>query len=59
MRDMDRARRSLPIFAYREDVLNAIALNQLVIVAGDTGCGKSTQVAILVLLGGWKYMAYS
>ena len=43
---MDLARRSLPIFAYREDVLNAVALNQLVIVAGDTGCGKSTQVAL-------------
>ena len=35
---------NLPIFKYREKIIEAVKSNQVVIVAGDTGCGKSTQV---------------
>src|SRR5262245_29242224 len=35
---------ALPITARRDDLLAAIADNQVVIVAGETGSGKSTQL---------------
>ena len=38
----DRA--ALPITAYQDAIVNAVAENPCVLVAGDTGCGKSTQV---------------
>src|ERR1700691_265612 len=34
----------LPISARREAILEALAANQVLIVAGDTGSGKSTQL---------------
>ena len=34
----------LPIFLYKEKIVSTIQENQVVVVAGDTGCGKSTQV---------------
>jgi ATP-dependent helicase HrpA len=34
----------LPIFARREDILQALREQQVLIVAGDTGSGKSTQL---------------
>ena len=39
-----QAQATLPIRQYRSQILEAIRKNQVVIVAGDTGCGKSTQV---------------
>ncbi len=39
----------LPITDRRDDLLQAIADNQLVIVAGETGSGKSTQIPKLCL----------
>lgn len=38
----DRA--ALPIAKYRDAILAAVASNRCVLIAGDTGCGKSTQV---------------
>ena len=38
---------SLPISNFKEQIVNALGCNQVVIIAGDTGCGKSTQVIIL------------
>ena len=35
---------NLPIAAYRDEIINTVMSNQVVVVAGDTGCGKSTQV---------------
>jgi HrpA-like RNA helicase len=37
-------RQQLPIYGYREEIINAIASNRVVIISGDTGCGKTTQV---------------
>lgn len=41
---VQRDRESLPIWQYKDRIVEAIRDNQVVIVAGDTGCGKSTQV---------------
>ena len=38
-------RRALPAFAVRDDVLTVVRDNQVVIVVGETGSGKTTQLA--------------
>lgn len=40
---------SLPVSARREDIAQAILANQVVIVCGETGSGKTTQLPKLVL----------
>lgn len=37
-------RASLPIFAHREEIIETIESNQVVIISGETGSGKTTQV---------------
>lgn len=37
-------RRSLPAFKEKERLLQAIAQNQVVVISGETGCGKTTQL---------------
>lgn len=39
-----RDRVSLPIAAFEDAIVRAVASHPCVLVAGDTGCGKSTQV---------------
>ncbi|KAH0630392.1 hypothetical protein JD844_013388 [Phrynosoma platyrhinos] len=41
---IQEVRRSLPIFPYREDLLAAIAEHQILIIEGETGSGKTTQI---------------
>ncbi len=40
---------NLPICAYREDILNLLRENQVVIICGDTGSGKTTQLPQMAL----------
>ena len=42
----------LPIAAHREKILAALARHQVIIVSGDTGSGKTTQLPKLALLAG-------
>ncbi|CAI5767896.1 pre-mRNA-splicing factor ATP-dependent RNA helicase DHX16 [Podarcis lilfordi] len=41
---IQEVRRSLPIFPYRADLLAAIAEHQTLIIEGETGSGKTTQI---------------
>ncbi|XP_029441460.1 pre-mRNA-splicing factor ATP-dependent RNA helicase DHX16 isoform X2 [Rhinatrema bivittatum] len=41
---IQEVRRSLPVFPYRADLLAAIAEHQILIVEGETGSGKTTQI---------------
>jgi ATP-dependent RNA helicase DHX29 len=43
-REMLKSRVKLPIWNFKDQLLRAIEENQVVIVCGETGCGKSTQV---------------
>ena len=43
------SRMTLPIWNYRDELLDAIKQHQTVIVCGETGCGKSTQVPAFIL----------
>ena len=42
-------RRALPIASYREKILNMVRENQVCLLNGGTGCGKSTQVPQFLL----------
>jgi len=44
IRKLRQAQRNLPIARFRQDLRDALDTSRVVIVAGDTGCGKSTQV---------------
>lgn len=43
------ARRDLPMFKYREQLLQAIEEHQILIIVGETGSGKTTQVCPVTL----------
>jgi len=43
---------ALPITAHREEILQAIASHQVIVVAGETGSGKTTQLPKLCLDAG-------
>jgi ATP-dependent helicase HrpA len=44
--------RELPIVARRQDIVRAIRDHQVVIISGETGCGKSTQIPKFCLEAG-------
>lgn len=46
---MLQSRSQLPMWHFRDQVLRAVGENQVVIVCGETGCGKSTQVPAFLL----------
>jgi ATP-dependent RNA helicase DHX8/PRP22 len=46
-------RESLPVFKFRKQLLDAVAQNQLLIVVGDTGSGKTTQMTQYLAEGGY------
>lgn len=43
-REMQQQRKRLPVFERRDELLQAIDENQIIIVQGETGCGKTTQI---------------
>ncbi|XP_049871809.1 3'-5' RNA helicase YTHDC2-like [Pectinophora gossypiella] len=47
--DLVKFREKLPVYEQRQELINAINHNQVIIVAGATGCGKTTQLPQLVL----------
>lgn len=52
-----RDQKNLPIFQYRDKIVDLIRLHPVVVVAGDTGCGKSTQVPQYLLSAGFSHIA--
>ncbi|XP_037089684.1 LOW QUALITY PROTEIN: ATP-dependent DNA/RNA helicase DHX36-like, partial [Pollicipes pollicipes] len=46
---LDAFRRALPAFQQREHILQLVAENQVVVISGETGCGKTTQVVQYLL----------
>ncbi|KAJ6358172.1 hypothetical protein OIU78_005913 [Salix suchowensis] len=48
-RKMMDFRKSLPAFKEKERLLQAIAGNQVIVISGETGCGKTTQLPQYIL----------
>ncbi|KAL4451226.1 hypothetical protein ABPG77_009298 [Micractinium sp. CCAP 211/92] len=53
MQGLIAGRQALPIAAYREEIISALDSHQVVLVAGETGCGKTTQVPQFILEDAW------
>ncbi|XP_012990989.2 probable ATP-dependent RNA helicase DHX34 [Esox lucius] len=49
--------KALPIFQYRDRIVELVRTHPVVVVAGDTGCGKSTQVPQYLLSSGFSHIA--
>ncbi|KAK9814740.1 hypothetical protein WJX72_010718 [[Myrmecia] bisecta] len=48
------SRTALPIAPYREEIVGAVRGHQVVLIAGETGCGKTTQVPQYLLEDAWS-----
>ncbi|GAB6031229.1 hypothetical protein CHUAL_009042 [Chamberlinius hualienensis] len=48
---------NLPIAQFRDEIMRTVKANQIVIVAGDTGCGKSTQMPRYLLEADYENIA--
>ena len=53
-KSMMALRKKLPIAAHRDEILQAIASQQVILIAGETGCGKTTQVPQYILEDCWS-----
>lgn len=42
--DLDNHKKELPIFHKKDIILDAVKNNEVILITGDTGCGKSTQI---------------
>lgn len=42
--DIQAQRRALPIYALKAQLMEALAKNRLLVVIGETGSGKTTQI---------------
>ncbi|KAG8948217.1 hypothetical protein FRC00_008703, partial [Tulasnella sp. 408] len=47
--EMLAKRNSLPIAAYRHQIIEALEMSQVIVLSGETGCGKSTQLPSFIL----------
>ncbi|EMD41750.1 hypothetical protein CERSUDRAFT_110326 [Gelatoporia subvermispora B] len=47
--DMLRQREQLPISRYRQEITSILETSQILVLSGETGCGKSTQVPSFIL----------
>ncbi len=42
--DIEEARSKLPITGMEQEVVEAVLYNDVIMLCGETGCGKTTQV---------------
>jgi len=47
--DMLDFRKKLPSYKKRKEILDLVSSNQVLVISGETGCGKTTQVAQFIL----------
>ncbi|EEA07701.1 pre-mRNA-splicing factor ATP-dependent RNA helicase PRP16, putative [Cryptosporidium muris RN66] len=53
-RDMQQVRKTLPVFAMKEELLNLIYEHPIVVVVGETGSGKTTQLTQYLYEAGYS-----
>eukprot|EP00803_Ostreobium_quekettii_P007541 evm.model.scf_724.1 EVM.evm.TU.scf_724.1 scf_724:6940-20404(-) len=54
MAEINAAREALPIVKHREEILEAMKSNQVVLVCGETGSGKTTQIPQYIMDDCWS-----
>ncbi|ORZ02569.1 P-loop containing nucleoside triphosphate hydrolase protein [Syncephalastrum racemosum] len=54
---IETMRNELPISAYANAIVTTLAHHRVLLVAGDTGCGKSTQVPQILMKAGFNKIA--
>ncbi|KPA85805.1 putative Atp-dependent DEAD/H RNA helicase [Leptomonas pyrrhocoris] len=42
--ELQQFRKSLPAYRHGPEIINAVKTNDVVVISGDTGCGKTTQI---------------
>lgn len=42
--NLEETKRSLPVFRFRNDIIEAVKKYQVLIIEGETGSGKTTQI---------------
>ncbi|TBU35097.1 P-loop containing nucleoside triphosphate hydrolase protein [Dichomitus squalens] len=47
--EMLKQRNQLPMAHYKQDLLSLLEMSQILVLSGETGCGKSTQVPAFIL----------
>eukprot|EP01064_Diplonema_japonicum_P033595 TRINITY_DN6663_c2_g1_i1.p1 TRINITY_DN6663_c2_g1~~TRINITY_DN6663_c2_g1_i1.p1 ORF type:complete len:1043 (+),score=236.77 TRINITY_DN6663_c2_g1_i1:45-3173(+) len=57
LKKMMISKTTLPASTFKPKIVAALAENTIVIIAGDTGCGKSTQIPQYFLEAGYKNIA--
>ncbi|UYV65359.1 DHX34, partial [Cordylochernes scorpioides] len=57
LKKLRTAQRNLPIYSYKQEIIDSVQKHQVVLVAGDTGCGKSTQVPQYLMEAGFNHVA--
>ncbi|GJP43303.1 hypothetical protein CLOM_g2784 [Closterium sp. NIES-68] len=55
LKPITERRQSLPIMAYKDEIMRTISAHQVVLIAGETGCGKTTQVPQFILDHEWAH----
>ncbi|XP_008317580.1 probable ATP-dependent RNA helicase DHX35 [Cynoglossus semilaevis] len=50
---IEKQRQKLPVFKHRNNILFLLESFQTVIIVGETGCGKTTQIPQYLLEAGW------
>lgn len=53
LRQIAEARSKLPIASFRDAITSTVESNQVVLISGETGCGKTTQVPQYLLDSMW------
>jgi ATP-dependent RNA helicase DHX8/PRP22 len=56
-RPIKEQRASLPIYAFRDDIIRGVQDNRIIILSAETGSGKTTQVTQYLAESGWTAKA--
>lgn len=57
LKKLRRFQANLPVAKYRQEIVDAVRNEKVVLIAGDTGCGKSTQVPQYLYQAGYESIA--
>lgn len=57
LKKLRRSQANLPVAKYKSEIIEAVRKERVVLIAGDTGCGKSTQVPQYLFQAGYQSIA--